>query len=125
MKRATFPSLRVAPEFRQAAKQEPEEGETLSSFVEESIRENIARRQLRSEFVARGLASHEQAREPKEAMSARTHHSVGWKKCWQTQKPEKPRSGQSAVHRVCYAWFFGLVAVQNLSLAPLIQLSRA
>jgi len=63
MKTSTFPSLRVAPEFRQAAEQVLQEGETLSSFVEESIRENIARRQLRSEFVARGLTSREHARE--------------------------------------------------------------
>lgn len=63
MKTATFPSLRVDPEFRQAAERVLQDGETLSSFVEESIRENIARRQLRSEFVARGLASRERARE--------------------------------------------------------------
>ena len=38
----------------EAAKQE---GESLSSFVEASIRESITRRQLQGEFVARGLAS--------------------------------------------------------------------
>jgi hypothetical protein len=63
MKTATFPSLRVTPEFRQAAEQVLQEGESLSSFVEKSIRENITRRQLQSEFVARGLASREHARE--------------------------------------------------------------
>ena len=42
MKTATFPSLRVTAEFRQAAEQVLLEGESLSSFVEESIRENIA-----------------------------------------------------------------------------------
>ena len=63
MKTASFPSLRVAPEFRQAAEQVLQEGESLSSFVEESIRENINRRQLQGEFVARGLASREQARQ--------------------------------------------------------------
>ena len=57
MKTATFPSLRVAPEFRQAAEQVLQEGESLSSFVEASIRESITRRQLQGEFVARGLAS--------------------------------------------------------------------
>ena len=62
MKTATFPSLRVEPEFRQAAEQVLQEGESLSSFVEESIRENISRRQLQSEFVARGLSSREHAR---------------------------------------------------------------
>ena len=63
MKTATFPSLRVAPEFREAAEQVLQKGESLSSFVEESIRENILRRQLQSEFLARGLASRDLARE--------------------------------------------------------------
>lgn len=70
MKTATFPSLRVAPEFRQAAEQVLQEGESLSSFVEESIRENIIRRQLQGEFMARGLASREQARETGTYVSA-------------------------------------------------------
>ena len=70
MKTATFPSLRVAPEFRQAAEQVLQEGESLSSFVEESIRANITRRQLQSEFVARGLASREHAHETEKYVSA-------------------------------------------------------
>jgi hypothetical protein len=70
MKTATFPSLRVAPEFRQAAEQVLQEGESLSSFVEESIRENISRRQLQSEFIARGLSSREQARVTGDYVSA-------------------------------------------------------
>lgn len=70
MKTATFPSLRVSPEFRQSAEQVLQEGETLSSFVEASIRENINRRQLQAEFIARGLASREQARETGTYVSA-------------------------------------------------------
>lgn len=70
MKTATFPSLRVAPEFRRAAEQVLKEGESLSSFVEESIRENIARRQLQAEFLARGLASRDRARETNTYVSA-------------------------------------------------------
>lgn len=70
MKTATFPSLRVTPEFRQAAEQVLQEGESLSSFVEESIRANITRRQLQGEFIARGLASREQARETGAYVSA-------------------------------------------------------
>lgn len=62
MKSATFPSLRVDPELRQAAEKILQEGESLSSFVEQSIRESIERRQLRREFVARGLHSAEDAR---------------------------------------------------------------
>lgn len=70
MKTATFPSLRVAPEFRQAAEQVLQEGESLSSFVEESIRENISRRQLQGEFIARGLASRDLARETERYVTA-------------------------------------------------------
>ena len=61
MKTTSFPSLRFTPEFRQAAEQVLKEGENLSSFVEESIRENIIRRQLQGEFVARGLAARDRA----------------------------------------------------------------
>lgn len=38
-----------------------QEGETLSGFIETSVREAIERRRARAEFVARGLSSREQA----------------------------------------------------------------
>ena len=62
MKTASIPSLRVDPELRQAAESVLQDGETLSSFVEQSLRSNIERRRFQQEFVARGLASREQAR---------------------------------------------------------------
>ena len=62
MKTATIPSLRVAPDLRRAAESVLQEGETISSFVEQSLRTNIARRQLQQEFIARGLASRDEAR---------------------------------------------------------------
>jgi hypothetical protein len=61
MKTATFPSLRVDPALRQAAEEVLLDGESLSSFVEQSVRENIERRKAQEEFVARGLMSREQA----------------------------------------------------------------
>lgn len=61
MKTATFPSLRVAPEMRQAAEAVLREGETLSSFVEQSLREQIRLRQEQTAFVARGLVARERA----------------------------------------------------------------
>ena len=70
MKTATFPSLRVTPELRQAAEQILQEGETLSSFVEQSIREGIERRQVRQEFIARGLRSRDDARQTGKYASA-------------------------------------------------------
>jgi predicted transcriptional regulator len=70
MKTATFPSLRVTPELRQAAEQILQEGETLSSFVEQSIRESIGRRQVQQEFIARGLHSRDDARQTGKYASA-------------------------------------------------------
>ncbi len=62
MKSATFPSVRVEPELREAAESVLLEGESLSGFVEQSIREHIERRRHRSEFIARGLAARDAAR---------------------------------------------------------------
>lgn len=63
MKNATFPSLRVEAELRRAAEQVLRDGETLSSFVEQSIRENVERRIAQREFIARGLLAREDARQ--------------------------------------------------------------
>jgi len=63
MKTATFPSLRTTPELRQAAEQILEDGESLSSFVEQAIRDSIGRRQVQQEFIARGLRSRDEARQ--------------------------------------------------------------
>ena len=57
MKTSTIPSLRVKPELRQAAESVLRDGETLSSFMEESLRASIRQRKARAEFIARGLAS--------------------------------------------------------------------
>lgn len=62
MKSATLPSLRVDPELREAAESVLQEGETLSGFIEASVRETIQRRRVRAEFIARGLAARDEAR---------------------------------------------------------------
>lgn len=62
MKTATIPSLRVEPELRAAAEKVLREGETLSSFVEQSLRVQVASRQAQHEFIARGLKSRDEAR---------------------------------------------------------------
>lgn len=61
MKSATFPSLRVDPQLREAAEDVLQEGESLSSFVEQSVRAQIERRRTQEEFIARGLASRDKA----------------------------------------------------------------
>jgi predicted transcriptional regulator len=62
--------LRVDPELRRAAESVLEDGESLSSFVEDSVREGIERRRLRSEFIVRGLASRDEAKNSGEYFSA-------------------------------------------------------
>lgn len=63
MTTVAIPSLRIEPELRDAAERVLQEGETLSSLVEASIRDSIARSEMQAEFSARGLASHDHAPE--------------------------------------------------------------
>ncbi|NTJ63578.1 prevent-host-death protein [Agrobacterium rhizogenes] len=62
MKSASIPSLRVDPALRAAAESVLQEGETLSAFVETSLRAQIEHRRTTAEFIARGLAAREEAR---------------------------------------------------------------
>jgi predicted transcriptional regulator len=70
MKTATIPALRVEPKLREAAQSVLTSGETLSSFVEESLRNNIERRLHNQAFIARGLASRDEAKISQEYYSA-------------------------------------------------------
>ena len=62
MKSTTIPSLRVSPEIRQQAEAVLEEGESLSAFMLDALCRNIDFRSSQKEFVARGLASAENAK---------------------------------------------------------------
>ena len=62
MKTATMPALRVQPELRQAAEDSLRPGETLSAFVEDSLRRNVEFRRTQQEFIARGLTSRDEAK---------------------------------------------------------------
>ena len=62
MKSATIPPLRVTPDLRKEAESVLREGESLSSFVEDSLRRQIENRKLQSEFIARGLVARESAK---------------------------------------------------------------
>jgi predicted transcriptional regulator len=70
MKTATIPSLRVDPELRHAAESVLQEGETLSSFVEQSLRISIDHRRAQQAFIARGLASRDEAQRTGEYFTA-------------------------------------------------------
>lgn len=62
MKTATIPSVRVEPEFRAEIESVLGDGETLSEFVEASVRASVERRRIQAEFIARGLASRDEAK---------------------------------------------------------------
>jgi hypothetical protein len=63
MKSATIPSVRVEPELRAEVESLLSEGETVSEFVEASVRATVLRRRNQAEFMARGLRSLEVARQ--------------------------------------------------------------
>lgn len=62
MKTATIPSVRVEPEFRAEVESVLAEGESLSEFVEASVRASVERRRVQTEFIARGLRSRDEAK---------------------------------------------------------------
>lgn len=62
MKTANIPSLRVEPELRHAVETALRDDETLSSFMEQALREQIKLRQLQDKFIARGLVSRDNAK---------------------------------------------------------------
>jgi hypothetical protein len=70
MKTATIPSVRVEPEFRAEVEAVLAEGETLSEFVEASVRASVERRRVQAEFIARGLRSRDEARRTGEYIDA-------------------------------------------------------
>lgn len=61
VKSTTIPSIRVEPDFRAEVEAVLAEGETLSQFVEASVRASVERRRLQAEFIARGLRSRDDA----------------------------------------------------------------
>lgn len=70
MKTATIPSVRVEPDFRAEVEAVLADGETLSEFVEASVRASVERRRAQAEFIARGLRSRDAARRTGEYVDA-------------------------------------------------------
>lgn len=62
MKTTTIPSIRVEPDFRAEVEAVLADGETLTQFVEASVRASVERRRMQAEFIARGLRSRDKAR---------------------------------------------------------------
>ena len=75
MKTASIPSVRVEPELREQLEGMLRKDETLSSFVESAIRESVRKRQIDTEFHARGLAALAQWR--KDGLSVSSEEVLG------------------------------------------------
>ena len=59
MKTATLPAIRVEPELREKIESVLDQGETLSSFMESTLRSAVEFRAIQNEFHARGKLSQE------------------------------------------------------------------
>jgi chitinase len=70
MKTTTIPSIRVEPDFRAEVEAVLAEGETLTLFVEASVRASVERGRMQAEFIARGLRSRDEARRTGEYVDA-------------------------------------------------------
>lgn len=62
MKTATLPPLRVEPKLRKSVEALLSPGETVSTFVEQAVRDMVERRQADATFGERALAARERAR---------------------------------------------------------------
>lgn len=62
-KTATLPSLRVDPDLRADAEAVLGEGESLSAFIEDSIRRQVNYRRVHKEFIERALRAEREAEE--------------------------------------------------------------
>ena len=71
MKTATLPPLRVDPKLRSEAERLLRKGETLSSFLEEAVRQAVERRASQAAFIKRGVASAAKARKTGDYVSAK------------------------------------------------------
>ncbi len=76
MKAASLPSLRVEPALREAAESVLQENETLSSLMETAVRDLVHRRQVRAEFLRRGIESLEEYRRTGVSTSAEEVHDA-------------------------------------------------
>ena len=68
--RTTMSALRIDQTLLEAAQTILTKNETLSAFVESTLRDAIARRRLQREFVAQGVLSADEARRTGEYVDA-------------------------------------------------------
>lgn len=60
MKTANLPPVRITPALREELDEVLREGESLSAFVNDAVRQHIAQRQADQTLVARAWAAHAQ-----------------------------------------------------------------
>lgn len=72
MKSSAIPSVRVEPELRAEIESLLSDGETVSEFVEASVRATVLRKRNQAEFIARGLRSADEARRSGDYVEADT-----------------------------------------------------
>jgi len=72
MKTATIPPIRVEPEFRAEVECVLEQGESLSEFVENAVRQSVLKRQHQAEFVRRGIESIDETKRTGKGVAAET-----------------------------------------------------
>ena len=63
MKTATLPAVRVSPDVRLLAESVLREGETLSMFIEDSLKKQAELRKSQDEFIKRGIRAGQRVRE--------------------------------------------------------------
>lgn len=63
MRTATFPAVRTTPVMRDLAESSLNSGETLSQFIEDSLRRNIELRLSDKAFVARAMQARDVAKQ--------------------------------------------------------------
>ena len=68
--KSSIPSFNVDPALKEAAESVLETGESLASLAEQSLRINVERRLHQRDFIARGLASRDEAKRTGEYYSA-------------------------------------------------------
>ena len=72
MKSAVIPQVRVEPQLREELESVLREGETLSGFVEDSVRKAVEFRRVQSQFEQRGEQAWQRYRASGQARPAET-----------------------------------------------------
>jgi hypothetical protein len=91
MKTSTLPPLRVEPRLRREAERVLRDGETLSSFIVDAVKERVRNRVDEDEFIQRGLASGREAARTGKYYSAASVLAELRKKLEQSKKKRKAR----------------------------------